>query len=88
MFPLLFSSYDWFLFSLLFPSKSFLLLLKSTIFHSLFEVFLYGQGAAASFPANIIQGISGRLISQILYPVLCAVHDVKRMLATNSGSNL
>jgi len=54
----------------------------------LFEFFLYGQGAAASIPANLIQGISGLLISQLLYPVLCAVPDVKRMLAANSGSNL
>ena len=50
----------------------------------LFEFFLYGLGAAA----NLIQGISGLLISQLLYPVLCAVPDVKRMLAANSGSNL
>ena len=33
----------------------------------LFEFFLYGQGAAASIPANLIQGISGLLISQLLY---------------------
>lgn len=51
-----------------------------------FEFFLYGQGAAASIPANLIQGTSGLLISQLLYPVLAAVPDVKRMLATNNGA--
>lgn len=54
----------------------------------LFEFFLYGQGAAASIPANLIQGISGLLISQLLYPVLCAVPDVKRMLASNNGNTI
>ena len=35
------------------------------------EVFLYGLGAAlASVPSNIIQGISGLIISSALYPVL------------------
>ena len=47
------------------------------------EYFMYGAGAAASIPANIIQGVSGLVISLILYPVLTAVPDVKRILAAN-----
>lgn len=50
----------------------------------LFEFFLYGQGAAASIPANLIQGISGLLLSQILYPVLAVAPDVKRLIAANT----
>ena len=46
----------------------------------LFEYVLYGIGAAASIPANIIQGVSGLIISLILYPILSAVPDVKRLL--------
>lgn len=46
------------------------------------EYFLYGAGAAASIPANIVQGVGGLVISLILYPVLAAVPDVKRMLAS------
>lgn len=42
------------------------------------EYFIYGAGAAASIPANIIQGIGGLIISFILYPVLIAIPDVKR----------
>lgn len=38
----------------------------------------YGIGAAASIPANIIQGIGGLIISFILYPILIAIPDVKR----------
>ena len=33
----------------------------------LFEVFVYGPGAAASIPANLIQGFSGLVISNLLY---------------------
>ncbi len=51
----------------------------------LFEFFLYGQGAAASIPANLIQGTSGLLLSQVLYPILAAVPDVKRMIAANTS---
>lgn len=47
------------------------------------EYFMYGPGAAASIPANIIQGVGGLVIACILYPVLTAVPDVKKMLATN-----
>ncbi len=35
-----------------------------------FEVFVYGPGAAASIPANLIQGLSGLIISNLLFPVL------------------
>lgn len=46
------------------------------------EVFLYGGGAAlASVPANIIQGISGLLISAALFPLLHAIPEIKRMTA-------
>lgn len=34
------------------------------------EIFIYGLGAAASIPANIIQGASGLIIASILYPLL------------------
>lgn len=44
------------------------------------EVMLYGAaGAAASVPANIIQGISGLIISFVLYPVLIAIPDIRRI---------
>lgn len=49
----------------------------------LFEFILYGAGAAASIPANLIQGISGLILSLLLYPVLACVPDVKRLLAAN-----
>lgn len=39
--------------------------------YCLCEIFLYGPGAAlASVPGNIIQGVSGLIISSALYPVL------------------
>lgn len=47
----------------------------------IFEYFLYGAGAVASIPANLIQGISGLILALILYPVLTAVPDVRRILA-------
>lgn len=34
------------------------------------ELPLYGIGAAASIPANLIQGASGLVISSVLYPLL------------------
>lgn len=44
------------------------------------ESFMYGiAGAAASIPANIIQGVSGLVISLILYPVLMAIPDVRHL---------
>lgn len=47
------------------------------------EYFMYGAGAAASIPANLIQGTGGLVIALLLYPVLTAVPDVKRMLAVH-----
>ncbi len=44
------------------------------------EYFMYGLGAAASIPANIIQGVSGLIISLILYPVLYKITDLKLLL--------
>ena len=43
------------------------------------EYFLYGASAAASIPANIIQGVGGLIIAVVLYPVLMAVPDVKKL---------
>ena len=37
------------------------------------EFFIYGAGAAASIPANIIQGVGGLVISYILYPILISI---------------
>lgn len=43
------------------------------------EYFIYGSGAAASIPANIIQGIGGLVISCILYPILISIPNVRQM---------
>ncbi len=44
------------------------------------EIPLYGvSSAAASIPANLIQGVSGLLISFILYPILLAVPDIREI---------
>lgn len=43
------------------------------------EYFIYGAGAAASVPANCIQGLSGLIISLVLYPVLIRIPDVRKM---------
>ena len=43
------------------------------------EYFIYGAGAAASIPANIIQGIGGLVISCILYPILISIPNVCQM---------
>lgn len=40
---------------------------------------MYGSGAAASIPANIIQGVSGLLIACVLYPILIAIPDVRQI---------
>lgn len=40
--------------------------------------FLYGSGAFASVPANLIQGLGGLIISAVLYPILMAVPDVRQ----------
>ena len=48
------------------------------------ESFLYGPaGALASVPANLIQGVSGLMISLILYPVLMAVPEVRQLTLTH-----
>jgi len=39
--------------------------------------FVYGAGAAASIPGNIIQGIGGLVISAILYPALIAIPYIR-----------
>ncbi len=41
------------------------------------ESVLYGSGAAASVPANIIQGISGLIIASVLYPALKKIPDIR-----------
>lgn len=43
------------------------------------EYFIYGAGATASIPANIIQGIGGLVISCILYPILISIPNVRQM---------
>lgn len=43
------------------------------------EYFLCGASAAASIPANIIQGVGGLVISIILYPILIAIPDINQM---------
>lgn len=42
------------------------------------EFFIYGTGAAASIPANIIQGVGGLVISCILYPILISIPNVRQ----------
>ena len=44
------------------------------------ETMLYGAAAAAaSVPANFVQGISGLILGVVLYPVLLTVPDVKQI---------
>jgi uncharacterized membrane protein len=44
------------------------------------EIPLYGaSSAAASIPANLIQGVSGLIIAFVLYPVLFAVPDIREI---------
>lgn len=44
------------------------------------EIPLYGAAAAAaSVPANIIQGVSGLIIAIVLYPVLITIPDINQM---------
>lgn len=47
------------------------------------EYVMYGAGAASSIPANLVQGISGLVLSLVLYPVLMAVPEVKHMTLTH-----
>lgn len=45
------------------------------------ECVLYGvPAAAASVPANVIQGIGGLVIGVVLYPVLIAIPDIRRIV--------
>lgn len=41
------------------------------------EYFIYGPGAAASIPANIIQGVGGLVISCVLYPIIISIPNVR-----------
>lgn len=44
------------------------------------EIPLYGlSAAAASVPANLIQGLSGLIIAFVLYPILLAVPDIRQI---------
>lgn len=44
-----------------------------------FEYFIYGLGAAASVPANLVQGISGLIIALILSPALTKLPEVQQL---------
>lgn len=44
-----------------------------------FESFIYGAGALASVPANIVQGLSGLVISSLLIPVLIKLPATKEL---------
>ena len=46
------------------------------------EFFIYGAGAAASIPANIIQGVGGLVISCILYPIPISIQNVRQTAFT------
>lgn len=49
------------------------------------EIPLYGVfAAAASIPANLIQGISGLAITFVLYPILMAVPDIQHFAHKNA----
>lgn len=53
------------------------------------EVMMYGMSAAASIPANLIQGVSGLIIAIVLYPVLIAIPDINQMaLQTKTSTAL
>ena len=45
-----------------------------------FEYFIYGAGAFASIPANLIQGVSGLVISTLLLPLLKQIPDFKGII--------
>ena len=51
------------------------------------EYLIYGPSAAASVPANIIQGISGLAISLLLYPRLCKVPQIRQSVLADSSGN-
>lgn len=53
-----------------------------TLGYFLYEAPMYGTGAAAaSMPANLIQGLSGLILAAILYPVLMAVPEIRQITA-------
>ena len=52
--------------------------------YCLCEYFIYGAGAFASVPANLVQGIGGLVLSAVLYPILIAIPDVKQTALANS----
>ena len=58
--------------------KGLVALVSGLIYQKMCQFFLYGSGAAASIPANIIQGVGGLIISAVLYPVLIAIPDVRQ----------
>ncbi len=45
-----------------------------------FEYFIYGAGAFASIPANLIQGLSGLVISTLLLPLFKQIPDFKGII--------
>lgn len=48
--------------------------------YALFETILYGaKPALLSIPPNFIQGLSGLIISSILYQILSAVPDIRKL---------
>lgn len=48
------------------------------------ESFMYGAaGAAASIPANLIQGAGGLIIALVLYPIIIAIPDIRQMSASS-----
>ena len=54
--------------------------------YCLCEAFLYGLPAAlAGVPANLVQGVSGLIISLILYPILSAIPDVRQLIQTRTS---
>ncbi len=50
-----------------------------TLGYFLYEAPMYGAGAAASMPANIIQGLSGLILAAALYPVLMVAPEIRRI---------
>ena len=50
------------------------------------EIPLYGlSAAAASIPANLIQGLGGLIIAFVLYPLLLAVPDIRQITHLSHG---
>lgn len=52
-----------------------------TLGYFLYEAPMYGTGAAASMPANVIQGLSGLILAAALYPILMAAPDIRQITA-------